>query len=162
MDDLPIIATRLWDLVGRRPVPSKELVEALYARLHWFRPSEAEEVVSALLQTGLLLPGPDPGTVVGSRELDAIAVPLTYRPPPDLKLARGSSLPELLPRILARVAETSHEEVAKLRQEALALSASLGVWPEAGALLLAARRGISLPELGEELDRRLREGEGPR
>lgn len=164
MDDLRILAARAWDVAGRHPVERKDLVEVLYARLRWFRPSEAEELVSCLLQEGLFVEGPQPGTWVGAPSLDQVAVPLTYRPPPGFRPPRPSSAPSpppLLLRILEAIRSSSpDEDVGKLREEANELSTSLGVLPEAAALLLAARRGLPLPELREELDRQLREGRG--
>ncbi|MDE1821826.1 MAG: DUF2240 family protein [Euryarchaeota archaeon] len=159
MDDLRLVVTRLWDLLGRRPVSSKELVEALYARLHWFRPSEAEELVAEMQRQGLFQHGPSEGMLVASSEIEGIVVPITYRPPPNLRpSAAAVARPDLLARILETTAARSEVGMEALREETQKLAGELGVWPEAAALLVARRHGLDLPELREELDRRLREG----
>ena len=157
MDDLRIVATRLWDLLGHKPSPPKEFVEALYAQLRWFRPSEAEQLVGAMQTERLLLPGPTPGTLVGAPELDAVAVPITYRPPADLRpSARSASARDLLTRVLEEVRASTGEDAGRLREETGKVAVDLGVLPAAAALLVASRRGLSLPALRERFGRELR------
>jgi hypothetical protein len=153
MDDLRIVATRIWDLLGRRPCTSADLSEALFARLRWFPPSDSERLVRTLLQAGLFVPGPSSGTWVGAKELDEVAVPLTYRPPPDLPLAPASAPAPLLDRVLGEVARGSHEPLERLRTEAAQVARELGVEGEAAAMLVGWRRGMALPKLREELRR---------
>lgn len=162
MDDLRIVAARLWDLVGRKPVPTKDLVEALYANLRWFPPSQAEHLVGMLQSAKLLVPGPSDGTWVGASELERTEVPLTYRPPSGLA---SSPLPseapaDLLARVVQAIAASTREEPEKLRTEAVKVAQDLGVVPEVGGLLVGWRRGVALPSLREEVDRRLR-GDAP-
>lgn len=161
MDDLRIVAARLWDLLGRKPVSSKELTEALYANLRWFPPTQAEHVVGMLQSAKLLQPGPTDGSWVASPEVQRMEVPLTYRPPTTLSSVPLVAAPtDLLSRILEEVARGSKEDVGALRAETMRSAESLGITPEVAALLVGRRRGLALPELRDQVDRRLR-GEAP-
>lgn len=157
MDDLRIVAARLWILVGRKPVPSQDLAVVLYKDLGWFPPTQSEQLVRLLQDAKLLLPGPTPGTLVAAPQVQGMDVPITYRPPSGLPKASLRSVPEdLLSRVLSTLAPTTGESESTLREETQRAASALGVEPEAAALLVAWRRGIPLPELREEVDRRLR------
>lgn len=156
MDDLRIVATRIWDLVGRRPCSTPELSEALFARLRWFPPSEAERIVRTLQEAHLFVPGAVAGSWRGAPELDDVAVPITYRPPPDLASTPASPPASLFDRILSETARRTNEPVDRLRTESVQVTKELGVLPEAAGLLVAWRRGLALVEPREELLRTLR------
>jgi hypothetical protein len=156
VDDLRIVAARLWYLVGRKPVPAKDLEVVLYRELSWFPPTQAEQVVRLLQQAKLLRPGPTAGTLVAAPEVESMEVPITYRPPaalPSEGLAGPSA--DLLSRILAELAGRSRTDEAALRKESERLAYDLELTPEAAALLVGWRQGISLPELRDEVARRL-------
>ena len=156
MDDLRLVATRIWDLLGHRPASARELAEALFARLRWFPPSEAEQLVRSLQQAGLFLPGAKEGSWGGAPGLETVVVPITYRPPSNLASLPVTALASLADRVLAEAAAASHESLWALRQETDRLVRELLLLPGPAALLVAWRRGCSFPALREEAERELR------
>ena len=53
------------------------------------------------------------------------------------------------------------EDAGRLREETGKVASDLGVLPAVAALLVASRRGLSLPALRERFDRELRHETGP-
>lgn len=156
MDDLRIVAARLWILLGRREAPRPVWVEALSERLGWFKPSEAERVVDLLQSSGKIVAGTAASSLRGSDGLDDVEVPFTYRPPADLAQARPRPAQGLVERTLAEVLRATGEPLEGLREETARASLDLGLTPEAAALLVAWRRGLPVVALREELERSLR------
>ena len=152
MEDLRAIASRLWERAGRRPQSEAELEESLVFKLRWFKPTEARRVVRALLDSGLWVRSAD--GVVAAEEVRGIEPPFSYHPPEPFTLPDLS--PPLERRVLLRVASSTGEDPALLERELRELSSRLDVTPAVGAVLLAHRRGMDLPELREEAGRALR------
>ncbi len=147
----------LFQMRGRDTVTESDFVFDASMKLRWFTPKEAQRLLQAGIDRGLLRAAE--GNVQAAFDVAAVAVPANYRPGADV-LAAPPKPADLFSRLLARVQGATGEGpqpiVARINRE----QERLGVDAEVAAALVAASRGVDvtdlLPELETEVLRRAR------
>jgi len=146
----------LFQMRGRDTISEAEFVHEASYKLRWFTPKEAQRVLQLGLDRGLLLPGA--GALHPTFDVNAVAVPMNYRPGPD---ALAPPSPEaLFPLVIERLERGTGQTRQALVARVNRVQERLGVTVEVAAAHVARSDGVDVSDLLPEIEARILRGRG--
>jgi len=143
MDEPKTALVALFRIHGREAITESEFVQDASFKLRWFSPKEAQRLLQAGIDRGLLLA--EAGNVRLAFDAASIAVPVNYKPspeaiatPPEVDL-----FSRILERLCAATGEPSQPLVARINQ----VQERLGVDADVAAACVASSRGVDVADL---------------
>lgn len=127
---------------------SEFVMEASY-RLRWFTPKEAQRLLEVGVDRGLLRT--DAGNVRASFDVSSVAVPVNYRPGPEV-LAPPPKPPDLFAALLGRLERATGEGRAPLVARINRMQERMGVDADVAAALVARGLGVDICDLFADLE----------
>ena len=147
----------LFQMRGRDTITESDFVFDASMKLRWFTPKEAQRLMQIGVDRGLLRASS--GNIRASFDVGEVAVPVNYRPGPDV-LAAPVRPADLFTRLLSRVQGATGEGPQPIVARTNRAQERLGVDAEVAAALECSARGIDvtdlLPEVESEVLRRAR------
>ncbi len=142
---------------GRDSISETEFVLEASHHLRWFTPRDAQRLLQIGMDRGLL--SADAGTVRAVFDVNAVAVPVNYRPGPDV-LTPPPRAVDLFTQLITRIEGTTGDARARIVAQINRVQERLGVDADVAAALVACRLGVDvadvLPRLSADVLRRAR------
>ena len=155
--ELELCAAAFFRTIGRDVATSDEFVMEASLGQKWMSPSEAKELLSAMVRSGVL--DMRDGYLRPKADLSGIDVPLAYRPPKDILLSAKKAVPaqdpeDLFPELMAAAAEAGVGR-REFIQECNRLQKRLDVDVCAAALIVLRDAGADISPYSGRVYRRL-------
>ena len=147
----------LFRMRGHDAISESEFVMETSYKLRWFTPKEAQRLLQMGVDQGLL--STDAGNVRAAFDVEGVAVPVNYRPGPEV-LAAPPKPADLFAELLGRLQKATAQERPRLVARINQAQERMGVDVEVAAALVARSAGVDvadlLPDLEAEILRRSR------